>query len=354
MTSCNRIVLADLHFGAKGDSTIFKDHQAKFFRETFLPYVQEHNIKRIYQLGDFMDRRKYVNYHTLRHAKDVLLNPLRDLGVELYILVGNHDIYYRHSLAINGVSELFYGYSNIHCITEPTTVDDDGIKIDIIPWMCKENEDEINAFIDQSDSQYLFGHLELSGFQMLKGIMSEHGVDAQTFAKYDKVISGHYHTHSQKNNVMYLGTPYEITWSDANDPKYFANLNLESSNIELIRNPHSLFTSLNYDDSEIDYDAVDPTLFADTYIKLNVSNKTDEKMFTRFVNRLYNANPVDLTINDVVLDYDEMPAIENIGDQDPLSILVSSVDSDMSGASEIRSIIKDLHAETLSRGITEG
>ena len=61
---------------------------------------------------------------------------------------------------------------------------------------------------------------------MNKEMISDHGLQKKVFEGFDMVLSGHYHTKSSQENITYLGTQYEITWSDYNDPKGFHVLDL--------------------------------------------------------------------------------------------------------------------------------
>ena len=54
------------------------------------------------------------------------------------------------------------------------------------------------------------GHLEISGFEMMKGMKSEHGYDKSIFTKFDSVFSGHFHHKSDDGQIYYLGSPYEF------------------------------------------------------------------------------------------------------------------------------------------------
>ena len=56
------VILGDTHFGARNDSRKFHDYFEKFYKNTFFPYLEEHGITEIIQLGDLFDRRKFINY----------------------------------------------------------------------------------------------------------------------------------------------------------------------------------------------------------------------------------------------------------------------------------------------------
>jgi nucleotide-binding universal stress UspA family protein len=45
----------------------------------------------------------------------------------------------------------------------------------------------------------------------------EHGFSHKELKGYRKVITGHFHSPQKKDNVYYVGTPYPITMTDANE-----------------------------------------------------------------------------------------------------------------------------------------
>ena len=86
-------IINDTHFGARNDSPIFLDHFMEFWEKTFFPILEDRGIKRIIHLGDFLDRRKYVNFHTLNQVRTRFLEPLHNMGIEMDITLGNHDVF---------------------------------------------------------------------------------------------------------------------------------------------------------------------------------------------------------------------------------------------------------------------
>ena len=55
-------LVTDIHFGARNDNQRVADFQERFFKEEFFPYLDEHNITTVVDLGDTFDRRKYINF----------------------------------------------------------------------------------------------------------------------------------------------------------------------------------------------------------------------------------------------------------------------------------------------------
>ena len=77
-------LITDQHFGARNDSTIFLDFYQKFYEETFFPRIKKENVSAVLILGDTFDRRKYLNFYTLKRAKEMFFDPLENMGVQVF------------------------------------------------------------------------------------------------------------------------------------------------------------------------------------------------------------------------------------------------------------------------------
>lgn len=335
-------LLGDTHFGVRNDSKIFHAYMKRFYSEVFFPALRERNIKTIFQFGDLFDRRKYVNFYTLEQCRKYFFDELVNDGIRMYTLLGNHDIFWREKLDVNSPSLLLENYSNIQVIRSPIT---SMSGVDVIPWICKENEQEVLDFIDKSTNKYCFGHFELKGFEMMRGIESHEGMDRSVLAKYTKVYSGHFHTKSDQDNIMYLGTPYELFWNDYNDPKGFYILDTDTHEIEFIQNKDPMFIKFYYDDSK-DV-TIDATSVKDKYVKLVVLNKKDFSLFDKVVDSLYNNNPAELKIIEDMSEFEAEVHDDNLNIEDTLSLLsdyVDAVDTD-ADKDKLKSILKELYIE---------
>jgi pterin-4a-carbinolamine dehydratase len=132
-------IINDTHFGARNDHQLFLDHFLSFFENQFFPYIKENNIKHIFHLGDFFDRRKYINFHTLNEVRKRFLDVLVCDNIKMHMLVGNHDTYYKNTSEVNSMEELA-GYGKIY--TGPKVVEFDGTPILLMPWINANNYDE--------------------------------------------------------------------------------------------------------------------------------------------------------------------------------------------------------------------
>ena len=79
-----------------------------------------------------------------------------------------------------------------------------------------------------------------------------------------------------------------MTWSDYKDLKGFHIFDTETREMTRIRNPYTIHKKLIYNDKDKDYTTMDLSEYNNHFIKLIVLNKTNEEMFDRFLERLYN------------------------------------------------------------------
>lgn len=227
-------LLGDLHLGVKHDDTWTEGNILKFF-QWFCADCKKKNVRTLLQAGDWFDVRRGITQRTMEFFREEIVPLLEETFDDVYVIVGNHDMHLKDFVSPNSCREVLGQYDFFHVIEEPTTIDV-GVKVDMIPWLCKSNSQQIFDFIKESDSPYCVGHWELSGYYFYKGMKST-GDDPEFLEKYKNVWSGHFHTISSGGNVQYLGTPYTITLGDANDPRGYWLYDSKSAKIEFNQNP---------------------------------------------------------------------------------------------------------------------
>ena len=77
--------------------------------------------------------------------------------------------------------------------------------------------------LQTAKADFVMGHLEIKGIEMQNGVINEHGLSKSDFKRFDRVISGHFHKHTDDGQIFYCAQ-YEMTWSDYQDPKVFIYL----------------------------------------------------------------------------------------------------------------------------------
>ena len=320
-------IITDQHFGARNDSIAFLDFFEKFYDNTFFPALYSNSISTVLVLGDTFDRRKYVNFYALDRAKKMFFDRLAERGITVHMLAGNHDTYFKNTNEVNSPDLLLREYNNINVIDDPTTIDVDGIKICMMPWICPENYQASLDEMNNTQAELCMGHFEIAGFAMYRGMESHEGLSKETFDKFDMVFSGHYHHKSDDGHIYYLGNPYELTWQDFNDPRGFHLFDLGTRELEFIRNPYTMFARVEYNDRDqepIDLDSMD---LEKKYVKLIVVNKTDYYKFDKFIQKLYSKGCHDIKIVEDMSEFQDGELSEEINLEDTISVLTNYVDS---------------------------
>jgi DNA repair exonuclease SbcCD nuclease subunit len=305
------------------------------------------------------DRRKFINFNSLYLSRKYFFEKCERLGIQLHTLIGNHDVAYKNTLEVNSPSLLLNEYNNIEIYEEFDTVEFDGVSIDVVPWICDDNVDDIFNRMKESKAQICFGHFEIAGFEMDRGNVCESGIDKQSLSKYDVVLTGHFHHKSTDGNITYVGTPYEMTWADWNDPKGFHIFDTETREMNFVKNPFSMFHKITYDDGKTtfeDWKEYDFSKLKECYVKVVVLNKQNPFLFDHVIDSLYKAGVSDLSIvedfTDVNVDLDQ-----DIIDQaeDTITILSKYIDNltlDVE-PEKLKTLMRELYVEALNTEVAE-
>jgi len=339
-------IINDTHFGVRNDSSFFLENFLSFFENVFFPYIKQNDIKTVFHLGDLMDRRKYVNIHTLNQVKKRFIEPLVEMNVDFHMVIGNHDMYFRNTNSVNSAKELFSDYDNFNLHEEPYTFESNGLCIGLVPWICSENEDKILDYIENCACPILAGHFELSGYQVLSGLNFKGGMSDSSLKRFEMVLSGHFHIRSQKNNVHYLGTQYDMTFADSGTLKGFSVLDTETRELDFIENSDSIFHTLNTENIE---DCVDYSKFNNKYIKLIVDKNTPKSKVDSIVKNIDKNSPHELSvIEDFTLNEDINEKVDL--SKDTITIINEEIDS-LEGEVDkfkLKTIMRDIYLEALN------
>lgn len=231
----------DFHFGLLYKQNIDKwlKIQKDYFYEQFLPILKERYKKGDILIigGDIFEHRTIINL-LVKSTVDELIKELQNI-IPTYILVGNHDMYYK-SVKNNRINSIqhYEWLPNVTIINEPTTIDFHGQKIVMMPFFDKK-EDMIEA-INNNQGDYLFAHSDLNGAKsnLNTKIFGDH-VEIESFTKYKHVYSSHIHIRQEMKNFTYIGSPYQMTRSDKGTEKGMTIINPFINTSEFIENTKS-------------------------------------------------------------------------------------------------------------------
>lgn len=348
-------VITDQHFGARNDSPHFLDYYEKFYKDTFFPTLDENGINTVLILGDTFDRRKYVNFYSLKRTKEMFFDELAKRNIKVHMLAGNHDTYFKNTNEVNSVDLLLREYNNIQVIDTPQTIKVNDTSICMMPWICPENYEESIQMLSNTEADICMGHFEIAGFAMHRGMPSLEGLSRELFRRFDCVFSGHYHHRSSSDNITYLGNPYELTWQDYNDPRGFHLFDLDTRQLDFIVNPNVMFHRVIYDDKEESITEItnkELDKFASTYVKVVVLNKTNPYLFDKFMENLYKVNPIDITIAEDFADLTEGVEDDMINQaEDTITIInkfVDGIQEEHINNDKLKTVLKELYVEALN------
>jgi len=283
-------LIGDIHFNRKAENPIIKkyikDGQRKFF-DFVVKELKERKVKIVLFTGDIHDNRITIDVEALVHTKRLLQEKFKDF--DIHIILGNHDMYYDNSYDISAL-ELFEDIPNV-TVYRDTVVKKSffGKEWYFIPWLLEKNEEKFIGFLKKlaetpvakRDNTVLFGHFEMLDINMEGGNISTFGLDSNLFFNAAKMtISGHYHGLSAEtksgNELLYLGSPYPMTFANA-DQKHGIWILNEDLTYDFIENTISpKFTDV----WDTDLDTLTDKDVSNSFVRFYMSNdRTMEESF---------------------------------------------------------------------------
>ena len=337
-------IITDQHLDGRKGSLAFWSYFQKFYDDVFFPTLEKEGIRTVFDLGDTFDNRKSMDFNTFHRVRENYFERLKPYNV--HMLLGNHCTYYKNTNRINSPELLLDQYKNIKIYSEPTEILMGKKVFLMLPWINKENQEDVFRRLETSEADICCGHLELTGFQVTPGMKMDHGMDPQLFHRFKRVWSGHYHHKSKKGNVQYLGNPYQMYWNDYKDRRGFHIYDTESDKLKFVANPYEIFDKIFYDDTSVDYNKQDVSDYKDKFIKIVVNEKRDYQMFETLVDRLYNVGVHDVKVVETLVEEDT--ADIEVSTKDTLTLLNEYIDEvEMSvDKSDLKGLMRTLYIES--------
>jgi len=215
--------------------------------------ASKNDCKYIFFLGDLFHERAKIDVKNYLKTFEVFMNHMikDSANKDVYLLVGNHDMYHKERWDINSIKPLS-AIPKVHIIDCPQQIIIDDIKIDWMP----HTENPIKELIDlkkknKGAGHVLFGHMSVNGallntcFGTKSDVVVEYDndmipVDVVQFEDWNHVFLGHYHGAQKLNEkVEYVGSPLQLTFGEAFQEKHIIVLDLETFEKKYIKNNFS-------------------------------------------------------------------------------------------------------------------
>lgn len=220
-------MFTDIHFGKKSNS-IQHNQDCLDFVKWFCDQVRAAgDITHVAFLGDWFENRNAVNVMTMNFAHEAL-KLLNALGLPVYIIIGNHDLYHRENRKVFS-TKVFDEFANVKMVSECMLVED----ILIAPFLFKHEYKDLAEYMNVP---YWLGHFEFRNFVITgSDRRMEHGPDHTQFKDVKYIFSGHFHKRQANDNVIYIGNTFPMDYGDAwDDARGMAILDTATDNVDFI------------------------------------------------------------------------------------------------------------------------
>jgi DNA repair exonuclease SbcCD nuclease subunit len=234
-------IVSDTHFGARSNSVEWVDEMMDWFYSDFIPKVKENYQPGdiLIHCGDVFDNRQSVNLLVLHKAISLFEELSRIFVDGIYVIAGNHDVMRKTSNDVSSLDCLKY-IPNVHIIKEPVVANFPTTTALFMPWRTDdEAEKECLKEFEANSCNYLFCHTNIRNLRFDSRRDVEEGLMLDDIKNFQRVYSGHIHWGQHRGNVTMVGNPYQMTRSDAGNPKGFYLLDIGEGEETFYENNHS-------------------------------------------------------------------------------------------------------------------
>jgi hypothetical protein len=284
-------MLGDLHLGVRNNSMDWAKIQSDYLINHFFKQVDkagfdpEQDI--LMQFGDWNHVRESTNIRIWQTSLDIAKKLSDKFKKGIYIILGNHDVYYKDRTDTHSLKGFDLMFPNIKIFEQPEIVTVNGsTKILMLPWV--ESESGITQIIkDNNSADYVFCHADIKGFDLNSFTKLHHGLDPKDLVNFKKIYSGHIHIRQEKKNMLYLGTPYEMDRGDRGNAKGFYTLDVSKSKHTEEFYPNNVSPNyLKWDITELLSKNLDEltNLFKNNFVDISIDSEFSKKFpLTQFI-----------------------------------------------------------------------
>lgn len=217
------LLIGDIHFGVKTNSTVWLEAQISFFKKMIFDIIEKEELDRIVFLGDLFDIRYAINQQIGIEVKNIIreLANRFQYPKQILFLAGNHDYYSPlEEFSDYNAYELVFGpefrkcYPNVRFINKEPYFDGEGGLF--LPWYWTENPEHFDDLLYRykfgTEVKAIYCHADLTIWPGGR-ITSLRGIP---------VYSGHIHYlyDDEIGNLHNLGAALSLTFGDVNQDRY--------------------------------------------------------------------------------------------------------------------------------------
>jgi len=286
------LIFTDLHIHPHKKSTERLEDCLKALSWVF-ESARKRKIPNIIFLGDLFHDRQKIDVLAYQKTFEIMEDNLCDGRTNLYLLLGNHDLWHYQRLDVSSVNPL-RNLPGVTVISEPCVKEiSDGtedFRMAFIPYTHSPQEDikkvekEWRSSAREGDKMVLGGHIAIDGavwnlkHNTLSEVTVEHEGDMvrvgpEIFKKWDRVFLGHYHAAQKLNDrVEYIGSPLQLSFGEASQQKHLAIYDTTEDSIEYLVNDFSPRHII------LGEDEIEGANLKGNFVRLEVEDITDRRM----------------------------------------------------------------------------
>lgn len=253
-------LFSDLHIFAHLSKTQFEDIAIEFLH-SLLKSCKEQDIKEVFFLGDWFHIKNKLYVPPFIKSIEAL-KYFKEAGINMTFLIGNHDAPQQHSTDFS-IVYAFEPYGKVIPLYE--WLDIDNSRLHFLSY----TEELPNFEYSQDKKNILFGHLDIQKFVMDSGFECKEGFTSEDFKKFDNVFTGHFHKHQIKDNIIYVGSPYQTRYSERFDEKGFIVLDTDDLQWSFHKHEAPKF-------KEIDADSYEESDIKGNFLRIKIHKSNDK------------------------------------------------------------------------------
>jgi len=297
LTNIRKITLVgDLHLGIKNNSIEWIQIQKDFLLDFLINKVDEdfdEDRDVLFLEGDVFHSRESINVRVHDEALTIFKKLSEKFKRGIYIIIGNHDVYYKDRNVVHSLKAISHIADNIHVFENPEIITINGShNFLMLPWV--EDTNRLNQIITDHKElcEYIVCHADIKGLRFNKWTKVEHGIEVDMLSSYKRVYAGHIHHRQEFKNVLYTGTPYQMDRGDRGNTKGFYQLDVSSQTLteKFIENTNSpvykkfdIFELLEMPANEV-IEKLNNS-FVDIMISVNFVNKFSVTRFLELISK---------------------------------------------------------------------
>lgn len=207
-------------------------------------YCKENNIEKIIIAGDLVEKASKIKNDSFK-ALFFKLFEMKNNGLELIIILGNHDIYTNDN---DSLIEIFSVFGKV--IKSPEQMTIYNRQFDMVPYT--KREDDL-----PKEGDILITHISIADFSFDNNyhVNEKVAFAREYFKDFNYVFSGHFHKQQTKDNITYIGSPYQLSFGEEGQDKGFIVFDCKTSEWERINYTKApkyiTFNAKDYDKQDV-------------------------------------------------------------------------------------------------------